>query len=559
MKERCRIFSAGKSFLTVCFVIGNIFVTGLFVAVFAGGTAVEAVPRQDLVFLPAHKLAGMIRAGTVTSSEVVEAYLDRINTFNPSLNAIVTLDADGARKRAKEADDALRRGEIWGPLHGVPITIKDNIATKGIKTTSSMPDLAGYVPNYDATIVTRLKKAGAVILGKTNLPALGMDLQTSSRVFGITNNPWDLKRTTGGSSGGEAAAVAAGLTALGFGNDIGGSIRIPSHFCGIYGIKPTENFTSTFGVSPGTKSYGIRAVRHLTCSGPLARSIEDLKLGLSVIAGPDTRNPDVPWVDLHQAQDRGMNDLRITWTDDFDGVPVSEETRAALKAFVKKLEARGCKVERFKGNFFDPHLQSVGKEWQDLYGVKTSEIPAMDFQSAWTTYGRLMDFELGEYQPSLFRFVSYLTGWWYRKGAPMIAMAYPHSYEKYLRTMTQRDSFVSAMDEFLSERDVLLCPVTSTPAFVHITPWKHFGPFPVYKDPMLIDGKPVKYLVANMSYTSIFNLTGSPVVVIPIGYTKDGLPIGVQIVGKRWRDMELLSVAAQLDKVASAYRKPDGY
>ncbi len=559
MNTSFRCCSAGKILAAACFAVCFFLVTGLFFTASADEPAGEALSRHDLVFLPAYKLAEMIRTGKVTSSEAVEAYLDRIAKVNPRLKAIVTLDADGARNRAREADEALRRGEVWGPLHGVPITIKDNIATKGIKTTSSMPDLAEYVPQYDATVVVRLKKAGAVILGKTNLPPMAMDLQTNSLIFGIANNPWDLKRTTGGSSGGEAAAVAAGLTALGFGNDIGGSIRIPSHFCGIYGIKPTENFTSTFGVSPGRRSYGIRAVRHLTCSGPLARSIEDLKLALSVIAGPDTKEPDIPWVDLAQAPDREIKDLRITWTDNFDDVPVSAETRAALKAFAEKLEARGCKVERLKGSIFEPHLKVMSDEWKDLYAVKSSEVMAVDFKSAWTTYGKLMDFELGEYQPSFFRLVSYLSGRWYRKGVPMITMAYPHSYEKYLKTMTERDFFVSAMDAFLSERDVLLCPVTSTPAFEHIAPWMYFGPFAVYKDPMIVDGRPVKYLVANMSYTTIFNLTGNPVVVIPIGYTKDGLPIGVQIVGKRWRDMELLAIAGQIDKVASAYRKPSGY
>ncbi|MRR14316.1 amidase, partial [archaeon] len=230
----------------------------------AGDQSNGSVARRDLVFLSASDLAGMIRSGRVTSSEVVEAYLEQIEKHNPGLNAIVTLDAQGARKRAHEADEALARGEVWGPLHGIPVTIKDNYAVSGMKTTSSLPSLSGYVPHYDATVVKKLKDAGAVILGKTNLPPMGMDLQTRSPVFGVTNNPWDLGRTTGGSSGGDAAAVAAGLTALGIGNDIGGSIRIPSHFCGIYGIKPTENLTSNYGVSPGMKIGSIRSVRHLT-------------------------------------------------------------------------------------------------------------------------------------------------------------------------------------------------------------------------------------------------------------------------------------------------------
>ena len=515
--------------------------------------------RQELVFLPAHQLAEMIRLGRITSREVVEAYLEQISRVNPKLNAIVTLDTEGARKRAQEADEALRRGEIWGPLHGVPVTIKDHYATKGMKTTSSLPELVDYVPKYDATVVDRIRKAGAIILGKTNLPSMAMDIQTNSPVFGRTNNPWDIRRTPGGSSGGDAAAVATGMTALGIGDDLGGSIRIPAHFCGIYGIKPTENFVSSQGVAPGMKGSEFRAVRHMASFGPLARSIEDLRLGLSIIAGPDIMNPDVPWVDLSKHPAKDLKGLRISWSDDFGGVPVTAETREALKSFTEKLAAHGCIVERMKATIFNDHLKAITQEAKDLYGVQIDDSHPIGFQEAWTTYGKLMDMELGVYQPSFFRLFIYLFGGSIRKDVPMLTMVFPQSYEKYLRTLTERDFFVSAMDSFLSDRDVLLCPVTCTPAFEHIAPWRYFGPYPVYTDPVLVDRKPVKYLVANLSYTSIFNLTGNPVVVIPIGYTRDGIPIGIQIVGKRWRDMELLAIAEELDKVATAYRRPSGY
>lgn len=515
--------------------------------------------RHELVFLPAHALAGMIRDGTVTSAEVVEAYLDQIDRVNPRLNAIVTLDVEGARKRAREADEALRRGELWGPLHGVPVTVKDNFATRGIKTTSSMPELSGYVPKYDATVVDRIRRAGAVILGKTNLPAMAMDVQTGSPVFGITNNPWDTKRTPGGSSGGEAAAVAAGMSALGLGNDIGGSIRIPAHFCGIYGMKPTENFVSGQGIFPGMRGTEFRAVRHMACNGPLARSVGDLRLGLSVMAGPDTRNPDIPWVDLQQQPAKSLGNLRIAWTDGFGEVPVSTDTRNALKNLVEHLSSKGCTMERMDPSIFEHHAKAVGPEAQDLYGVDMGSSGTIGFHELWKTYGKLMDMELGVYQPSFFRFISYFLGWGYRKEAPMIAMVYPFSYEKYLRTLTARDFFVSAMDAYLEQRDVLLCPVSSTTAYEHIEPWRRFGPFPLYRAPVMVDGRPVNYLVAAMSYTSVFNLTGNPVVVIPMGYTREGMPIGVQIVGRRWRDMELLAIAEQIDRAVSAYKRPAGY
>lgn len=490
-----------------------------------------------IVFLPAYRLAEMIRSGQVSSAEAVDAYLEQIRRHNSTLNAIVTLDEEGARKRAGEADEALKRGEVWGPLHGVPVTIKDNYATAGMRTTNSHPPLAEQVPDFDATVVERLKNAGAIILGKTNLPQIAMDYQTRSPVFGVTNNPWDVLRTPGGSTGGGAAAVAAGMTALCLGNDIGGSIRIPSHFCGVYGIKPTENLVSKHGISPGMTgedSVNYRSVRHLACCGPLARSVEDLVLSLKVIAGPDLKDQDVPAVFLGDPPLRELKDLRIAWIDDFGGVPVTEETRRALQEFAGRLAGAGCTVERTQPSDFDA--------------------PAI-----WENYGDIMDMELGPYSPPFMRFVNFLFGWTYRKDAPMIRMVYPITYDKYMEALTRRDDFVASLEGFLEDWDVWVCPVTSTPAYLHIEPERHFGPYPLYTRGVPVDGSEVNYLVANASYTTVFNLTGSPVVVIPIGYTGEGVPIGVQIVGKRWRDMELLSIAGMLDKAGGSFRNPPGY
>jgi len=559
MRKYDHFHLVSNRFYPVVFILFLSFIVGTSMPANAAGLSKDTITRQEIVFLPAYRLAEMIRTGRLTSAEVLEAYLEQIERVNPSLNAIVTLDAEGARSRAREADKAIKKGKVWGLLHGVPVTIKDNYATKGIKTTSSLPNLADYVPQHDSVVVARLKAAGAVILGKTNLPPLGMDIQTRSGLFGVTNNPWDINRTPGGSSGGEAAAVATGMSALGMGNDIGGSIRIPSHFCGVYGMKPTENFVSSHGVSPGMKGSKFRAIRHLSCCGPLARSIEDLRLGLSVIAGPDSRDPDIPWVDLTASPSKNINEIRIAWTDSFGGAPVSAETGKAIMAFTDMLAARGCTLKRMDKHIFNDHMKSISPEMSNLYGMKTENLGTIDFNEAWTTYGKLMDMEVGVYQPCFFRFINYVFGSSLRKEAPMLSMVYPLGYEKYLQILTARDFFVNAMDTYLSDKDVLLCPVSATPAFEHIKPWRHYGPYPVYKAPVIVDGKPVNYLVANLSYTSLFNLTGNPVVVIPIGYTKKGMPIGVQIVGRRWRDMDLLSIAEQLDKVASQYRKPDGY
>jgi amidase len=490
--------------------------------------------NHELVFLPAHRLAGMIRAGEITAVQALEAYLDQISRHNGKINAIVTIDSQGARERARQADEALARGEIWGPLHGVPVTIKDNYATKGIRTTTGYPGHADYVPDFNATVVERVLQAGAVIIGKTNLPLLALDYQTNNPVFGVTNNPWDLGRTPGGSTGGGAAAVAAGMSALSLGNDIGGSIRVPAHFCGIYSIKPTENMVSKHGMHPGFPSPEYRSIRHLVSCGPLARSVEDLKICLKVIAGPDKKDEDVPYVPAVDPPRRELAALRIAWTDEIGGVPVTGETRQALMRFTDTLSEKGCTVERACPDNFRP-------------------------EEIWSTYGQIMDMEVGVHVSSGLRLLSYLFGRSYRKDVPFLRLVLPVTYDKYMSALTIRDDQISSLEGFLDERDVWLCPVSCTPAYPHIAPQRYFGPYALYDRPVMVDEEPVNYLVANGSYTTIFNLTGSPVVVIPIGYTGQGLPIGVQIVGRRWRDIELLEIAAMLDEAAGAFKSPPGY
>ena len=226
---------------------------------------------RGLVFASAHEVATAVRERHVSAVEVAHTYLARIARHNPALNAIVTLNEEGALARAKEADAALGRGEIWGPLHGVPVTIKDSFATAGLRTTSGYRPVANHIPTVDAIVVARLRAAGAIILGKTNLPMLVHGFQSDNAIFGRSNNPWDLERTPGGSTGGGAAALAAGLSALEVGSDYGGSVRIPAHYCGVYSLKPTEHRIPTTGHIPELPG-GPRGVRHVATPGPLARN-----------------------------------------------------------------------------------------------------------------------------------------------------------------------------------------------------------------------------------------------------------------------------------------------
>ncbi|MBV8452989.1 MAG: amidase, partial [Deltaproteobacteria bacterium] len=232
---------------------------------------------KEIIFATAQELAASIRERRISATEVMEAHLAQIAQHNPALNAIVTIDAERALSRAKEADTVLARGEVWGPLHGVPVTIKDAIETAGLRTTGGFPPLADHIPSADASVVSRVRAAGAIIVGKTNVPVLSADYRADNPIFGRTNNPWDLERTPGGSTGGGSAALAAGLSPLEIGSDLAGSLRNPAHYCGVFALKPTEHRVPLTGHIPEPPKI-LRGVRHMQTIGPLARSIEDLSL-----------------------------------------------------------------------------------------------------------------------------------------------------------------------------------------------------------------------------------------------------------------------------------------
>jgi amidase len=487
---------------------------------------------SDLVHFTVHQTAQAVRERKVSAVEVVQAYLNHIAQHNPTLNAIVTLNVERALERAQEADAALARGEMWGPLHGVPVTIKDAFETAGLRTTSSFPPLAHYVPKQDATVVSRLRAAGAIILGKTNMPILTVDIQSNSPLFGRANNPWDLTRTTGGSTGGGAAAVAAGLSPLEIGSDGGGSIRIPSHFCGVFGLKPTEHRVPATGHIPDLPGYP-RAVRHLCGFGPLARCVQDLRLCLALIAGPDGQDLDVPPVPLnHHPPARVLRELRFAWTDDFGGVPVTTETGAALDRLASALSGLGCRVEH-------------------------ANPPGFEFALAWQTYGEIMGSMVGVFLPFLLRALGRLSGILLYRNEPIyraITRGMQVSLRRYLEALTRRDALIEKMERFLAGWDAWLCPVTPTPAFTH----RRSG-IGLPTRPIEVGGVKLPYWKGSISYTTIFNLTGNPVVVLPMAHSKEGLPLGVQVVGRRWHDVELLAVAEQLAEVTGPFQRPPGY
>jgi amidase len=491
---------------------------------------------DKLTFLTATELASLIRDKHVSSREVLETHLSHIATHNPSVNAIVTLDEKGARQHAREADEALARGEIWGPLHGVAVTIKDVFETAGMRTTSSFKPLAAYVPKQDATVVARLRQAGAIILGKTNAPEMAGDEQTDSPLFGRTNNPWNLERTPGGSSGGSAAAVASGMSPLDIGSDIGGSVRNPAHFCGVFSLKPSDYrvpFIGHIPPPPGSKGRGL--LRYFLTPGPLARSVQDLRLALSIIAGPDEREWEVPPVPLTPPPDRVLRELHIAWSDDF-GIPTSNEIRSTLANLAAELTRLGCHVERCDPPEFDyfQALRVYGTLKEAAYTVRSTPMHLPRF--IWRT--------LSEMIPA-----SNPTARGLLRGAGT-------NLQGYAMALSQRDVFIAKMEHFLSDWDAWLCPVAALPAYPHLP---SRNPIEQLRATVEVDGQTIPYLLATSVYTGLFNLTGNPVVVLPLARSKEGLPIGLQVVGKRWDDMNLLAVAEQLTRLTGGFQSPPGF
>lgn len=491
---------------------------------------------SDLVFTPAHQLAQMIRDRAVSSVEVLDAHIAQIAKHNSKLNIVCTLDEERARQRAKLADEALTRGENWGILHGVPMTIKDAFETAGIRTTAGYKHLKNYIPQEDATAVQRLRAAGAIVMGKTNMATLTGDYQSTNNLFGRVNNPWNLDYTPGGSSGGSAAAIAAGLSPLDIGSDIAGSIRQPCHFCGVFGLKPSDRRVSTAGHIPEVPGMP-KCIRQMLVAGPIARSIEDLQLCFSLIAGADPRQPDIPPVPLDAPQPKHLQNLRIAWTDELNLYPVAQIIKSTMQSVAQKLADAGTRIEQWVPKF------DFGSAWQVYYTVAAYNL----------VYSFSLDFDyVRESIAFLFREATQGNrALRQQSNVPKIGLStfLNPDLRGYFKALTQRDRFITQMDRELEPWDVFLCPVAMTPAFTH----RPQG------EAVVIDGKKVPYQMASGAYTKPFSLTGHPVVIVPVGYTPDKLPIGMQIVGKRWREMELLAIATEIYKVVGDFQHPSGY
>lgn len=478
--------------------------------------------RPDLP--SASELAAAIRAGELSSVALVESQLARVDAYNPGLNAIVTLDAAGARARARQADEALARGELWGPLHGVPVTVKDSFATAGIRTTAGYSPLSAWVPDADATVVALLREAGAIVLGKTNLPTLAMDMQTTNPVFGRTNNAWDPERTAGGSSGGCSVAVATGMSALSVGSDLAGSLRVPTAFNGVYGFKPSHHLISLHGHVPPIPGEIDGMTWNMAVAGPIARTADDLALAFDVLARPHATDRTVLPTWSAEPAPPPVDSLRVAWTDTLPGVPVSREIQDVMAATVERLARAGAQVSRAAPAALDP-------------------------VSIWETWGALVGAQGGYERSNLSRRLGKLFVGRQVEHLPMHRhILDPITVPSYMQSLGRQDRAAQAMDALFDAHDVWIVPVSSTTAFPHLAPSRMFGAFPVYDEPLMVDGQPVPYFVATQSWTTLFNVTGNPVVSMPVGLGSSGLPVGVQVVGRRYDDRRLLQVVRTLSR-----------
>ncbi len=459
---------------------------------------------EEIIYSSATKLAKAIRAKELFSEEVVEAYLQRIEKVNPVLNAIIQLQANEARKQARKADAALARGDLKGPLHGIPITIKDNVDTKGTITTSGTKGRSSFVPDQDATIVARLRAAGAIILGKTNLPELALAFETDNLVYGRTSNPYDLSRTPGGSSGGEAAIIAAGGSSLGLGNDMGGSIRVPSHFCGIAGIKPTTGRVPLTGHFPPPFGY----IAPLWQTGLMARFVEDLILTLPIIAGVDWRDPGIVPMPLGNPNAVGLSKLRVAFYTDNGIIPPTPETVEVVRKTTQVLSDAGMVVTED----MPAGIEQTFELWNALFEADGGDWLEKVIESTGTT-------ELHSWTRAILE----------------ECRAKARSSAEFGVLMMQWDMFRSKMLSFMENYDVIICPACAYPAIHHGTSFEKFPAF---------------------SYTMTYNLTGWPAAVVRAGTSPEGLPIGVQVVARPWREDVALSVAQHIEKVLGGWQPP---
>lgn len=485
--------------------------------------------ERALGLLSATELTARLRRREISSRELLDHYLDRCAAHNDTVNAIVTLDVDAARTTAAEADAKLAAGVDTEPLLGLPMTIKDALATRGMRSTGGAVELADHVPDADAQVVARVRRAGAVVFGKTNLPRWSADVQAYNELFGTTANPWDVTCGPGGSSGGAAAAVAAGMTGAELGTDIGGSIRLPAHFSGVCGHKPSFGIVPQLGYvshpSYQTSEPDVNVI------GPIARTVADCSLLLDVIAGPRDDLTGGWTLSLPASRADASGELRVAAHLDDPAVPVGDEVASVLETAVTALEAEGIAVDR--------------SAWPEDLAFDDVESVGLPLISAATSPARG-----GEEFDAMRQIMLDPAG--HPDTQVMRAQATAMFHRDWLLLTERRELNRNKWARFFRDFDVLLAPVA------HVAAFRHQQQGTLYDRTLVVDGVERPYAELIM-WTSQFGYVGLPSTVVPVGITPRGVPVGIQVVGPHLGDRTTLEFAGRIEEILGGYRPPPGF
>lgn len=487
---------------------------------------------NQYIYQSATALAALIRSGEAPSSDIVKEHMARIKEHNGKLNALISIFEEEALREAELCDLEAREGRFRGPLHGVPVTIKEQFWIKGKKSNTNSGLLKNFVAPEDAVVVSRIRQNGAIILGQTNVPKNLMDYQVNGDIYPEGKNPYNMEYSPGGSTGGGAAALAAGFTTLELGGDLGGSVRNPASFCGVYGLKTTEKTVPVHGnipLPPKAASF----IFHMGVSGPLARTPEDLELLWKVMVGPHESDRNIPDINWKQPVDKSPGEYKIAWTDGWPGYEASSQIRNVIQTFSAALANNGYRVEKkipdetlhhdslmtYVGLL--PYFIAQGTPWV------VREIIKMQM------HGGLLK-GLSKASPEMMREL--------HKGFVLNANHYGN-------VLWRRSLITQRWEKFLEKYDFLICPVAFGPAYKRCKTGTKLH----------YDGKEIVYSNYVWPYNACFNVSGNPSITIPLGLGKEGLPIGVQVVGKYWSEPELLHFAKKIAPLTPGFIKPDGY
>ncbi len=485
---------------------------------------------NESCFLTATEQKQLLASRRISAVELLDAHLERVNRINRVCNAVVALDEEGARREARTIDEKLARGGSTGPLHGLPMTIKDSFAVVGMTATCGLEALRDYRPPQDAVAVAKIRAAGAVIFGKTNLPAGAADHQSCNTLFGLTRNPWDGERTVGGSSGGSAAALAAGLTPLELGSDIGGSIRVPAHFCGVYGHKPSYGLVSTEGHIPPPP--GHIAAPELAVAGPLARSAFDLELLFDVVLGTSDLDSAGAELRLPAARHDSLRDFRVAVWNDAQAYSLDKAYATTIDGLVDDLGRLGVKTDRTARPAIDP-AASYEVYLQTLFGIIGAGLPPPEREALMAA---------GD---------SAETGTYPRRVADAIRQSLPH----YFAGAEQRHQLYRAWRRFFVDYDVLLCPITPTVAFPHNI--ERLDLAAQFTRRLAANGGTIPYM-DNLAWPGLVTVANLPATAMPTGRMVGSVPAGVQVVGPYLGDRTTLRFAQLVESALGGFRRPPG-